>query len=69
MPEFAWWIYRAQIISYAHELAVGEPAPFDNTVQRYYGTSPLGRLWFEAMKPLLDPDAARYVEKLIAQPG
>ena len=66
--EYAWWQYRAQVIRHVDELDPGDRHSFDAVARLVY-TSPLGRLWFEETKPLLDPDAVRYVEKLIAQPG
>jgi len=51
------------------ELDSGDHHACDAVARLVYGTSPLGRLWFDEAKPLLDPDAVRYVEKLIAQPG
>lgn len=61
--------YRAQVIRHVDELDSGDHHAFDAVARLVYGTSPLGRLWFDEAKPLLDPDAVRYVEKLIAQPG
>ena len=69
MREFAWCQYRAQVIRHVDELSPGDRISFDTVARFAYGSSGISRLWFDEAKPLLDPDAVRYVEKLIAQPG
>jgi len=69
MREFAWWQYRAQVIRHVDELGPGDRISFDTVARFAYANSGISRLWFEEAKPLLDADAVRYVEKLIAQPG
>ena len=64
---FAWWMYQAQVIAFAKELRAGERAQFDAGLRRYYGISQSGQIWFRAMRNILDPDAVRYVDNLLAQ--
>lgn len=66
---FAWWLYQSQVIRFARELQEGERAQFDWSLRRYYGISHSGQIWFRAMRNILDPEAVRYVDNLLAQPG
>jgi len=66
---WAWWVFRAQVIPLAKELRAGDRAQFDAGIRTLYENLPSGRLWFQAVKNNLDPDAVRYVENLLAQPG
>jgi hypothetical protein len=63
---WAWWIYRAQVIAYASELRAGERVQFDNGLRIHYGRNGLERLWYQTVKPTLDPDAVRYVDAVLA---
>ena len=67
--EWAWWMYRAQVIRFARELQVAERAQFDESVRFVYGNLNVGRLWLQLHRHRLDPDAVRYVDNLLAQPG
>jgi hypothetical protein len=44
----------------------GERAEFDGGVRFAYGTVPWNRLWYETMKPRLNPDTVRYIDNLLA---
>lgn len=65
--EYAWWYSRVQQIPYVDDLPAGERASFDGGIRFNYGERPLARLWFETQKPLLSPDAVRYVESVLAR--
>ena len=67
--ENAWWSYRAQVVPYIAELSSGERSEFEHVIRAQYGGMPVSRLWFESMKDVLDPDAVRYVDGLLAQRG
>ena len=66
--EAAWWQYRVQAIIYVNELTTAERIAFDGTLHSYK-ENPLRRLWYETTKPTLNPDAVRYIDNLLAQPG
>ena len=66
----AWWQYRAQIIQYIDELAEGERVAFDVSIrQSYDGARFVDSLWYASRKDMLNPDAVRYIDNLLAQPG
>jgi hypothetical protein len=67
--EFAWWMYRAQVIPFADELRAGERTQFDASMRRGYTTLNVSRLWFQTYRNNLDPDAVRYIDNLLAQPA
>jgi hypothetical protein len=67
--EMAWWYTRTQQIPYLEELPAGERAAFEGGIRGNYRIRPLGRLWLESTKDQLNPDAVRYVDNLLAQPG
>ena len=67
--ESAWWQLRAQTITYIDELPAGARSEFDTNVYNYYGASPVPKLWYETTKGVLNPDAVRYIDNLLAQPG
>jgi hypothetical protein len=74
LEQMVWWQYRTQVIRYIHELGPSERVDFDTTIRRFYradgGRQPVAALWFEYSRPLLnDPDAVRYIDNLLAQPG
>ena len=68
--QWAWWMFQSQVIPFADELRPGERAQFDGGIRLRYENLPVGRLWFQTFKnTTLDPDAVRYVDNLLAQPG
>jgi len=68
--QMAWWQYRAQVIQYIDDLSEGERFGFDNSVrQSYDGSRIASALWYANQKATLNPDAVRYVDDLLAQPG
>jgi len=67
-----WFQYRAATISYIDDLPPGERANFDAALRMNYQVSPASRSWYEAMRTVrgfLNPDAVRYIDNLLAQPG
>jgi len=67
--QWAFWYYRQQTVSQIDQLPPGERAEFDIGARGAYGRSPVGRLWYETTKATLNPDAVRYIDNLLAQPG
>jgi hypothetical protein len=67
--EMAWWQYRSQVIENVAELPSGKRIEFDSAIQIAYGKLPGPRLWYETSKATLNPDAVRYIDNLLAQPG
>ena len=65
--QMAWFNYRVQVIPYVDELPVGDRAAFDRAILSY-GSDPLQKLWYNAMKATISPDAVRYIDNLLAQP-
>jgi hypothetical protein len=69
MREFAWWAYRAQTITHIDELPAGERAQFDRGMRSFYAQG-RRRSWYERFKDsTVNPDAVRYIDNLLAQPG
>ena len=64
----AWWMYRAQVVTYVDELTVAERTSFDASVRGFHEL-PVTRFWYESTKATLNPDAVRYIDNLLAQPG
>jgi len=64
------WNYRIQIIPYADELSHIERTQFDKPIRSAYGSPGIGRIFYESyIKSTAHPEAVRYVEKVLAQPG
>jgi hypothetical protein len=62
------WQVTAQTIPYADDLPPGDRAQFDRGLRT--GTAePAFLFWYNLQKPMLNPDAVRYVDNLLAQPG
>jgi len=64
----AWWSYRVQVIPYVDELPPEDRAEFDATTRSFYSTR-YSRRWLEVSKSVLNPEAVRYIDNLLAQPG
>ena len=66
----AWWNSHLQVIPDADELSAMERTAFDGTLRATYGSPGIARIFFETgIKRTQHPDAVRYVENLLAQPG
>jgi hypothetical protein len=66
--QFAFWHYRQA--SYLDELTAGERTEFEGGIRGSYGSfNVVGRLWYDTLKPTLNPDFVRYVDNLLAQPA
>ncbi len=66
--QYAFWAYRASTVMQIDELTAGQRAEFDVGTRNSYGSG-FGGLWYGTSKAALDPDAVRYVDNLLAQPG
>jgi hypothetical protein len=56
------------MIRHIDELDAGAKLEIGSTLRLFYrGISPVSRLWYETMKPFLNPNAAVYVERVLAQ--
>jgi len=63
-------ISRAFAIEFVDLLSPGERAEFDSAfLHLWKDAPPLNGLWYEASKDLLNPDAVRYIDNLLAQSG
>ena len=62
------WNNLAQTILYRDELLPGDRVQFDMST-RITLSEPTFRFWYQIVKPTLNPDAVRYVDYLLAQPG
>ena len=67
--EMAMLLYRQSGILHIEQLPTGERYAFDAGIRQYYGRSPVGRLFYETMKPAINPDAVAYIDRVIAQAG
>ena len=67
--QWAWWQVRNQTILNIDQLSSSERAEADRNNRIFYGEQPIGRLWYEKQKYMLNADAVRYVDNLLAQPG
>ena len=66
--QIAWWSYRVQVVAYVDELPPEDRLEFDASTRAFYSV-PYSRHWLEATKSRLNPNAVRYIENLLAQPG
>jgi len=67
--QLAWWQYRTHMIPNVTDLHSIDRGSFDGAIRRTYGRLGVARLFYEFMKPGTHPDAVRYVDSLLAQPG
>ncbi len=64
------WEQIAHTIPNVDELSAIERHQFENAIRLAYGANSIGRIVYEAiLKPRSHPDAVRYVENVLAQPG
>ena len=64
----SWWMFNSQQIAHLDELSGSERAEFNNLLRHFHGMNVFSR-YFDLNKHLLNPDAVRYVDNLLAQPG
>jgi hypothetical protein len=68
--EFMWWDFRVQTIPFAADLTPMERAGFDFFIRGTYGNPGFSRLASEnVLKPMTHPEAVRYIDNVLAQPG
>ena len=60
------WHLQTQIIEDLQTLPSGVRVETENFIRVAY-SDPASRLWYEAVKPILNPDAVQYVDSLLAQ--
>ena len=65
----AWWQYRAQIIADIDELSEASRFGFDAACRIHYAPDTYQGVWYENQKGFLNPEAVRYIDNLLAQPG
>lgn len=65
---FACWSNRCPTIEYLDELLPGQRIELVRALRLNYGMPGAARTWYENMKPLLNPEAVRYIDNLIAKP-
>ncbi len=66
--ELAWFYPRVPAIQYIDHLPASERETFNLLVRRNYGNLEPSRTWYECTKPILNRDAVRYIDNLLAQP-
>lgn len=60
------WQFQTQIIDDLDEMPSGHRIEFENFVRGIYGEGqPASRLWYETMKPILNPDAVRFIDRVL----
>jgi len=67
--EYANWVARVQNILFIDELPDGERSQFHLSLRHFYGRPGRSRFWYESLRDSLNPDAVRYIDNLLAQPG
>ena len=65
----AWWQIRSESIRYMKELPDSDQEGFDARMRSIFRAGSLDRFWYETNKPIVTPDAVRYMDNLLAQPG
>jgi hypothetical protein len=68
--QMAFWQYRQQQIRHIAELDAGARFEIDGTIRLAYGPggiSAVSRLWYETLRPILNPDTVRYVDSVLAR--
>jgi len=64
----AWWQIRSESIRYMKELPDSDQEGFDARMRSIFRAGSLDRFWYETNKPIVTPDAVRYMDNLLAQP-
>jgi len=65
----AWWQTRSESIRYMKELPDSDQEGFDARMRFIFQAGSSDRFWYETNKPIVTPDAVRYMDNLLAQPG
>ena len=65
----AWWQIRSESIRYMKELPDSDQEGFDARMRFIFQAGSSDRFWYETNKPIVTPDAVRYMDNLLAQPG
>lgn len=64
--QVARWQFQTQIIEDLADMPAAHRIEFDNFVRGVYGDNqPATQLWYQAIKPILNPVAVRYVDGLL----
>ncbi len=58
------WDQRANTFRSVNQLTAGERTEFEVSIRSNYHGHPINRLWYENMRPLLNPDFVRYIDNL-----
>jgi hypothetical protein len=70
IAEATWWGHRLNVIATADQLSDIERTSFDVAIRFSYGNPGIAQLFYEMhIKNRGHPDAVRYVERVLAQPG
>ena len=64
----AWWQTRSESIRYMKELPDSDQEGFDARMRFIFQAGSSDRFWYETNKPIVTPDAVRYMDNLLAQP-
>jgi hypothetical protein len=65
---WAMWFYREQGIMFVSDLTPGQRVQFDHALRSSLSSASPDRAWFEANRPILNPEAVQYIDALLAQP-
>jgi hypothetical protein len=66
---WARWMSREQNIVFISDLTPGQRMQFDQSIRNGYRSSSPDGAWYEEYKSNLNPDAVKYIDNLLAQPG
>ena len=64
----AWWQTRSESIRYMKELPDSDQEGFDARMRFIFQAGSSDRFWYETNKPIVTPDAVRYMDNLLGQP-
>ena len=67
--QYAWWLFYEQMILNMDRLSAGQRTAVHFGLRSAYEGTKWRAFWYQSMKPYLNPDAVRYVDNLLAQPG
>ena len=65
----SWWLFDEQQIEHIDKLTSGERARFDAVMRIQYQTIGWKRWFLEQGRSMLNADAVRYIDNLLAQPN
>jgi hypothetical protein len=67
--QLAWWQHRLQVIPHLDTMLPSQRASFENATRSYFA-QPMMRMWYDEFKlGRSHPEAFRYIDNLLAQPG